>query len=50
MDEHDQRENDRALIEGGQLMSVYTASTGQKFWVITEAGFSHTTVILPEDY
>jgi hypothetical protein len=42
--------NDRALIEGKRLWSVYHAGSGVKFWLITEASRSHTTVLLPEDY
>ncbi len=50
LDEHDRMENERALSHRGRLFSVYEASTGQKFWVITEAGFELTTVLLPKDY
>ena len=46
LDDHDQRENDRALLQGGRIVSVYAVSTGQKFWVITEANFTHTNVEL----
>jgi hypothetical protein len=50
LDAHDRQENERALSQGGRLVSVYETSTGQKFWVITEANFAQTTVLLPEDY
>ncbi len=50
LDEHDRQENERALQHGGRVFSAYDASTGQKFWVITEANFTLTTVLLPEDY
>ena len=41
--------NDTALRQGGRLFSAY--GHGQhRFWVITEADRSVTTVLLPEDY
>ena len=42
--------NERALIEGTRLWSVYRAANGTKFWLITESDRSATTVLLPEDY
>ena len=42
--------NERALIEGTRLWSVYRAANGTKFWLITEADRSVTTVLMPEDY
>ncbi len=42
--------NERALTEGARLWSVYRAANGTKFWLITEADRSVTTVLLPEDY
>jgi hypothetical protein len=46
----DAAENDAALSKvDGRLMSVY--GTGdERFWIITEADRSVTTVLLPEDY
>lgn len=41
--------NDTALLHGGRLFSAY--GQGQhRFWVITEADRSVTTVLLPDDY
>ena len=42
------RENDHALRNGGRLFSVYAASSGQKFCVITRSDRAVTTVLLPE--
>jgi hypothetical protein len=42
--------NDSALVEGARLLSVYRTATGIKFWIITEADRSSTTVLMPEDY
>ncbi len=50
VDEHDFEANNRALTEGTRLLSVYHAAKGVKFWVITEADRSATTVLMPEDY
>lgn len=50
VDDQDRQANERALIEGTRLWSVYHASNGIKFWMITEADRSATTVLLPEDY
>jgi hypothetical protein len=38
--------NERALIEGTRLWSVYHAANGVKFWLITEADRSATNVDL----
>ena len=43
-------ENDLSLQQGFRLMSVYQDRTGEKFWIITEADRSATTILLPEDY
>ena len=41
--------NDAALLEGGRLFSAYGQGK-DRFWVITEADYAVTTVLLPEDY
>jgi len=46
----DAEENNRSAAEGFRLLSVYHTETGLKFWVITEADRSVTTVLLPEEY
>ncbi len=48
--EDDQRANDDALKCGARLLSAYHTTTGLKFWIITEADRSATTVLLPEEY
>lgn len=50
LDKEDWNTNERALRHGGRLFSAYLSITGQKFWIITEADRSVTTVLLPEDY
>lgn len=42
--------NDRAVREGTRIFSAYRTCTGVKFWIITEADRSLTTVLLPEEY
>ncbi len=46
----DKAENDAALRDGDRLLSAYRTSGGQKFWVLTEADRSVTTVLLPDEY
>ncbi len=48
--EGDRRENELSLKQGYRLLSVYRAADDTKFWIITEADRSVTTVLLPEDY
>jgi hypothetical protein len=48
--EHDRTKNELSLKQGLRLWSVYHAGSGVKFWLITEADRSHTTVLLPADY
>ena len=45
----DRKENELSLREGFRLFSVYHTTSGVKFWVITEADRSATTVLMPED-
>ena len=47
---HNKRANDLALEDGGRLFSTYRDANSQKFWVITEADRSCTTVLFPEEY
>lgn len=49
-DPEDWAENELSLREGFRLFSVYHSSAGTKFWIITEADRSVTTVLLPEEY
>jgi hypothetical protein len=49
LDPEDLASNEQALKTSGRLFSQYF-SGDQKFWIITEADRSATTVLLPEDY
>ena len=46
----DKEANETALQFGGRLFSVYHNSKGVKFWIITEADRSVTTILLPSEY
>lgn len=50
LDVEDLQANDAALKSGGRLVSSYRTESGTKFWIITEADRSATTVLLPEEY
>jgi hypothetical protein len=41
--------NNAALRYGGRILSMYDSTIGVRFWVVTEADRSVTTVMLPED-
>lgn len=48
--ETDKRSNEKALKYGDRIFASYTDANAVKFWIITEADRSATTVLLPEDY
>lgn len=50
LSDEDRQENQLSLQEGFRLLSAYTSRGGVKFWIITEADRSATTVLLPSDY
>lgn len=50
LDESNRQENDRSLKDGFRLLSAYRSIAGIRFWIITEADRSVTTILLPEDY
>ncbi len=49
VDEDDWQANERALVEGDRLFSVYKVGE-QKVYVITEADRSATTIMLADEY
>ncbi len=49
MDKDDQQSNREAITEGSRIFSAYTIQD-VKFWVITEADRSSTTILLPSEY
>ena len=50
VDEEDWKANDQALEDGGRILSTHVDRKGQRFWIITEADRSATTVLLPQEY
>ena len=47
----DQKANDSALLLDTRILSAYhTEKDHVKFWIITEADRSATTVLLPDEY
>jgi hypothetical protein len=50
LDADDKQANDVALNEDSRLLSAYHTADGTKFWIITEADRSATTVLLPSEY
>ena len=48
--DEDWQSNNEAYELGGRILSVYKSETGTKFWIITEANRSVTTILMPEDY
>jgi hypothetical protein len=42
--------NELSLQEGSRLLSLYYDCCGVKFWIITEADRSVTTLLLPDEY
>ncbi len=45
----DREANEEALVHGYRLLSAY-GDGDRRFWIITEADRSVTTVLLPSDY
>ncbi len=50
VDAEDWAENELSLNEGFRLLSAYHSAGGVKFWIITEADRSITTMLLPIEY
>jgi len=48
--DEDKQANEDALKTGARLFSAYHSSKGTKFWIITEADRSATTILLPSEY
>jgi hypothetical protein len=50
VDAEDKQENEYSLGCRLRLLSAYHSRSGVKFWIITEADRSVTTVLLPDEY
>jgi len=49
LDAHDKAENELSLREGFRILSAYELE-GTRYWIITEADRSATTILLPQEY
>ena len=49
LDDDDRRENELALRIGSRLLSAYHTATDSKFYVLTSADRSLTTIFLPHE-
>ncbi len=50
LDQEDIAANQHAVLVGARILSAYRLQDGTKFWIITEADRSATTILLPEEY
>ena len=50
LDDEDKQANNEALEQGLRILSAYRTRNGTKFWIITEADRSATTILLPDEY
>lgn len=50
LDKDDRLENDVSLEKGFRLLSAYADRAGTRFYIITEADRSVTTILLPSEY
>jgi hypothetical protein len=50
VDVDDWQANNVAVTDGTRILSAYVSENEVRFWIITEADRSATTVLLPEDY
>lgn len=48
--DEDKKTNDDAVKHGYRILSAYQASSGEKFWIITESDRSVTTILFPDEY
>lgn len=50
LDQFDKQQNTNAVKEHSRILSAYTTGNGVRFWIITEADRSSTTILLPDEY
>lgn len=50
MEEEDREANERALCNGSRLFSLFLSAAKERFYIITEANRSCTTILMPSDY
>jgi hypothetical protein len=50
LSDNDVKENELSLERGLRLLSRYQTTKGERFWIITEADRTATTILLPSEY
>jgi len=45
----DAKKNESSLRDGQRLLSAYNLTSGERIWIITEADWSVTTILLPDE-
>jgi len=50
LSEDDRQANNQALANGARILSSYRSAGEVRFWIMTEADRSATTILLPQDY
>ena len=50
LDEFASRTQEKRALEGFRRLSVFRSANGGRFWLITEADRSRTTILLPEEF
>ncbi len=50
IDPRDREVNDDSVLAMSRILSAYTDRNGLRFWIITEADRSMTTVLFPQEY
>jgi hypothetical protein len=50
LEEESIKENNFSVENGFRILSSYKTRNNIKFWIITEADRSYTTILLPEEY
>ena len=50
LDAEDKAENNFSVENGLRILSAYHTLDGIKFWIITEADRSATTILLPDEH
>lgn len=50
LDDEDAEANQRAVLYGGRIFSVYDLTATDRIYIITEADRSSTTLLLPSEY
>ncbi len=42
--------NDKAAQDGHRIVAIYTAASGERFWILTGSGHRRTMITLPSEF